>query len=134
MIAIPLQGLAAASMIMCGSQHHMSPSHSIHQHANPSDQQVMQGKMQPQLHHDVLNDQVNNVVNSIDHSHHDSDSKLSAKHQCSTCAACCAGAVILSNVIKPQVDAATSERIAFHTIAPVGFITNGPERPPRFFA
>ncbi|MET3137213.1 hypothetical protein AAKU61_001567 [Undibacterium sp. GrIS 1.2] len=133
-IAIPLQGFAAASMLMCGSQHHMNPSHPMQQHASPSNQRVMHDEM----HHDMLSDQVNNTVSNAasnnSHSHHSSDTNLSVKHKCSACAACCVGAVILSDAIKPQVNAAASECIAFQTISHVGFITNGPERPPRFFA
>jgi len=54
-----------------------------------------------------------------------------AKFSCSACAACCVGAaMVASNAKLPLADQAI-ERIVSTFLPYIGFVTDGPQRPPR---
>lgn len=87
MLAIPVQGFAAASMLYCGmgAQHH-----------------AMQTQVMPESHHGVqsaaaldhsagaMDDKDLMVVNwEVDQPHHTSTKLPDATHKCGICAACC---------------------------------------------
>src|SRR5688572_29726576 len=77
-LALPMQGIAAAGMMLCGPTHQRMAG--VEQMTHSADQHVM-------------NDQQ-------DAHRHDSTSKQdvpSEKYSCSVCAACCAGAMISSS-------------------------------------
>lgn len=129
LLALPLQGYAAATLLHCGPDHHrMSQAaelatsdsadhviHSGHRHASGTDDagamkaSVDAGDDAASLHH-------------LD--------KLS-KFRCSACAACCMGAALPTAVLEFNPVAGTAAPTSFVTTARVGFVTDNPERPPR---
>ncbi|MFZ6773500.1 hypothetical protein ACO0LB_12365 [Undibacterium sp. SXout7W] len=115
MLAIPLQGLAAVTMVKCGVESHpeftvnMSP-HGLHSQ-----------------HHDVTTDKV-----SEKHSHSLSNSV--SKNKCSSCANCgvCSGAVaLLMTFVESDNVSLSSEKIIQTSFTHSGHISNVPERPPK---
>ena len=124
--AIPLQGMAAATMALCGpvssvpshdastvphhpgaeSQHH---GHQLHQHASASPD------VQEHLHHAGT-----------------ASDKLS-KSKCSVCASCCLAAAIPSAVLVFNSVVMTDFFAPAVSIGAPAFLTAGQERPPRTF-
>jgi hypothetical protein len=110
--AIPLQGIAAAAMIHCGT-HHDSTSeptqagHQRHDHASAS--------------HHTMSD-TDGTASAVDH---DGDAK------CSACAACCLGLALPTrfSALLPVLPSLAA-RCGMFSSAPDVVIT-GPERPPR---
>ena len=123
-MAIPLQGLAAASMMLCATEHHEI---SATQFSQPGDHQ-----------HDV-GDEAHEGHQQHAQSHeadaHSSDAvtthQHSAKDKCSTCAACCVGAVMLTSYLVSPISRPSSEKIDMVFSSHVGHISDGLERPPR---
>lgn len=113
-LALPVQGWAAATMVSCG-QHHGASSHAV---ADGHDAHVHGG------HADALADGT-----KTDHS--DAAPAHASAHTCSACAACCLVGALPSPVLTVPVDAAA--RTVFAALQPeVGvFAADGPERPPR---
>ncbi|MCU6434647.1 hypothetical protein LPB67_12785 [Undibacterium sp. Jales W-56] len=108
---IPVQGIAAATMLYCGTEHH---------HALSSDQSQHE---QNEHHHDV-------VEKSSDHSQPDTSSKFS-KNKCSSCAACCVGAAMVTGSLLQSSPSPSSEKITQIFSCHIGHISDGLERPPR---
>jgi hypothetical protein len=120
MLALPMQGYAAAAMFECGTTHQqdmafMDGSASSHnQHAHHHGQQ-----------HDL---------NAGDASHDAPSGKSTRSSTCSTCQTCCFGAALIPAgiewnppIIKPGLPTPSLD-ILFS-----GHISAGLERPPRFF-
>ena len=109
LLALPLQGLAAATMLNCGAGHGAPALHNEAQSA---------------AHHDAHQHQ----------HHHTTGHGLNqlAKFKCSACAVCCIGAALPATllVFAPAVPQALPGPVI--TVQPVEFVTDGPDRPPRF--
>ena len=129
-VALPIQGLAAATMLHCGSAPQprvAMPSNAVHAHD----------------HHARMHSQAD-VGGAHSHHHaHDlpsaqhADAKAAGHHHsggtdgCSVCASCC-GAValpVMPLVLAPQDLAETTAEV--RNVPTVVFQTDGPERPPR---
>ncbi|MDO8701151.1 MAG: hypothetical protein Q7J77_01870 [Undibacterium sp.] len=117
-MAIPLQGLAAASMMLCATEHHhqistgQAPQASAHQHhagdeMNDANAVHTPSSDQTTVHHQVTKD------------------------KCSSCAACCIGAAMVSTPLDSPVSRPPSEKIDMVFSSHFGHISDSPERPPR---
>jgi hypothetical protein len=116
LLALPLQGLAAATMVFCAPGHHGSSAAAGEEHA----------------HH--ASEHASMPASSPDHA----DSEAPAKHlragtmKCSACASCFFTAVPSAALVfePPEFGPAT-----FVALVPVvaPFIAAGPDRPPRSF-
>lgn len=114
-LAIPVQGLAAATILSCGSLHDDSRSTSAattgHIHGNDH-----------QHHHDMAGDAT------------PSDDTF-AKHtvsSCSACAACCIGGAVLPTGLAWKTGHDRSEAVIVSPSTLItGYIPAGLERPPR---
>ena len=127
LLALPLQGFAAATMVNCGPNHHrmmsapMAGTTEADEHAAGEQHHHEMGVMTD--HHDaVSSDGDSPSVHHLD--------KL-MKFKCSACAACCMGAAMptaavgfepLPPAIAPAIYVPTSH---------VGFVSDGPDKPPR---
>ena len=131
-LALPLQGCAAATMAACGAAHHgaVRVAHGGHEHAS----------------HAHAADAIDASA-SIDHAAaahavapHDGSTAGShaTEHaqglgKCSACAACCTVAFLPTAVIAFNTPQAGAVLATVEPAARVGFFTDGPERPPRSF-
>ena len=131
-LALPVQGFAASTMLLCGAGHHgtVQATEGGHDHA---------GHMQ------MGAQDVSAVFESTGHdhaadtppSHEDSAfSPLTAKHanvmgKCSACAACCTVAFLPTNVIAFTAPASSRVLPVVEPTTHAGFIADGPDRPPR---
>ena len=116
--ALPLQGVAAASMTLCGTPGAGAAAH--HQVDDRSGEPATTMHAMPG--HDVVQD----------HAEHGHDGRHSqSAEKCSVCAACCASlAIAVADFALPPV--ALSESFASPFGAGVSpFVTEGLERPPR---
>lgn len=126
-VAMPMQGLSAATMLACGSGHHdHMPSH-----------------MTGHVHHDEINDAHTHSRVSyaspqehagFDHTHAGRTSlDKGVSHKCSACASCCTNAVVPSQAVSFDAVKLTDffAPLVARTLA--AYVTEGLERPPRPF-
>jgi hypothetical protein len=123
MLAIPLQGVAATTMLVCGPNHHNRNSGSLpHSHAEASEHVINYGEMRDARRADDI-DAENLASAVID------DTTTDGK--CSVCASCCSGAVIAARFESVQfrefADEVFLPHITFFIDAPL----RGLKRPPR---
>ena len=117
LLALPLQGYAAATTLNCGAGHHPM-SAAVASVAIP----VASGEPR-HVHHGDTTD----PAASAGHHHADGTSKS----KCSACATCCVGAALPATALV-FVDAVPDRApTRFFSIGPIGFLTDGPDRPPR---
>lgn len=109
LIALPFQGYAAATMLGCGPDHHRTslPTH-VH------DEVVSAAAVGVHQH-----------AASDDHHHPDQASK------CSVCAACCVSAALPAKALVFSAAEPVGAPTRLLAMGPVGFLTDGPDRPPR---
>lgn len=107
LFALPFQGYAAATMLNCGPNHHRV-SATADSDATPS------AAVEAHSH-----------AASADHHHTDKASK------CSACAACCVGATLPTSALVFAAAEPAGVPTAWFCIGPLGFVTDGPDRPPR---
>lgn len=103
MIAIPVQGIAASTMLYCGAEHHQ---------AMESDHRLVKHSVGEQTHA----------------THGDN---ASATDSCSSCADCCVGCAPALTSSHVPVFNPSSEKINSIFSSHAGHIGDGPERPPR---
>ena len=118
-IALPLQGVAAATMIACGSGPH------DHAHAAAHDHHAIDsaGHADASLHE-----------MHVAHSHDPkSDLAGSALHKCSACASCCVGAAVPSQAIAFDSVKLTDRFAPLVARSVPAYVSEGLERPPRAF-
>lgn len=109
-LAIPVQGVAAATMLYCGTEHHHS----------------MTGE------HDGEDEHPHSAaVTSTDHMHTDVAAVKHIKGQCSSCAACCVGAAMVTEPLTQNILSSSPEKTFQVFSSPLGHISDGLERPPR---
>ncbi|MFM9915359.1 MAG: hypothetical protein ACKVOX_06100 [Rhizobacter sp.] len=109
LVALPFQGFAAASMLGCGPSHHRVSESTAHEAAPAASAHGHE--------HEA----------SGDHRHADKASK------CSVCAACCVGAALPATALVFAAAAPTDAPSTLPSMGAVGFLTDGPDRPPRPF-
>lgn len=131
-LALPIQGLAAAGGVHClPANASASGGHAVVERLQTDDQSHACHSSGPTSefgadsagHAEADVQQVDPTSFSV---------KASATgHTCSACAACCAGAMLPSAVIKVPSPELSSEPAATVAAEPTSFIVSGPERPPR---
>jgi len=127
MVALPVQGIAAATMISCGPDHKAAvsaPAAADHHHG---------------------------AANVLAHHHEKADSPASVQHQqlatgdhagavhktsaCSACSACCVGAVILPTILNWDPAPVEFElSLPLPAFSLLSHIPAGLERPPRSYS
>ncbi len=124
MLAIPAQGFAAATMLFCGPMHERmgAGTASAHAHSN--------GVEPGHDHHAAPMERAAGAGLS-DATFDPERSGEFAKSTCSACANCCVGtALVAVSASLPLIDAA-SEPVVSIVPHSIGFVTDGPKRPPR---
>jgi hypothetical protein len=123
-LALPLQGVSAATMLACGTGHHRTGASEVsaHAHGHTQTHHAQGGDASAHEHGTVAQPDVGK-----------SDLAKSAAHKCSACASCCLSAVAptaavsFEPIILPDVFAP----LVASTLA--AYVTEGLERPPRRF-
>lgn len=121
-IAFPVQGLAAATMMNCeqSANHHSQIDATDHHHVQSSD-------------HHSPDHHSHELAKACDHATHSTDKN---KHSCAHCAKCtsfCSGFTFQATALDPFQQPNTNEvRFSDSTTLLKGFIPSGLERPPRF--
>lgn len=110
LFALAFQGYAAATMLNCGPNHHPMSATTVHDAA---------------LSESVVEHQ---HAASGDHPHQDHHDKVS---KCSVCAACCVGAALPAAALVFAPAVSSGLPTSLFSIGAVGFLTDGPDRPPR---
>lgn len=155
-LALPVQGFAAATMLLCAGGHHHGPAAlvalpaslglglhgqglhhhptgtAVHEHAGAHVHADSPGQDD---HHGSLLSEVEqgrpHASDAAAHAHGKSLSKLDGK--CSACAACCTSVALPTTLVAFQPVKAASPQVAVVPTSSVGFLTDGQDRPPRFF-
>lgn len=118
-LAVPLQGVAAATMMACG------PSHA------PAAQGQAQADHDAALHAPVEHAHHHGAVAHHDMGANDGHAVKTAPQKCSVCASCCT-ATMLPTALPSLPTAAVPDFVVPRAPSDVAlFLTDGPERPPR---
>ena len=129
LLALPLQGFAAATMLNCGPNHHRMLAAVAAEPVETHEHMAV-----GQHHHETgmaaAHDQaapVDGISDAPSLAHLD---KL-MKFKCNACAVCCMGAAMPTAIFsfEPSPPAMVPE--FFVLTSHVGFVTDGPDRPPR---
>ena len=140
MLAIPLQGFAAAAMRNCVPGHHgdaaRADAHaSAHVHAAAQDHDHAAHVHHGDAGHDdqAAPDAAGDYAagDRVTQPSANSAHEQFAKGKCSACATCCSAAAIISATAVPAVFAAGTAPLLVAPGLDVSFITDGPSRPPR---
>jgi hypothetical protein len=147
-LALPVQGFAASTMLLCGGGHHGAVQaaagehdHAAHMHkvANPASG-VAGSHADRHSSHDAASEEAHVAAghaSQADADHHQSSANVTtAVHakvtgKCSACSACCAVAVLPASVIAFSAPAPSRALPVVELTTHVGFFTDGPDRPPR---
>jgi hypothetical protein len=126
-VAVPMQGLSAATMLACGVGQH---EHSIEQVASHSHA----GVVSTGHHQDRVADSGLNDAAAADGAHlGKADLNKGGAHKCSACASCCVSAVLASDTISFDPVKLTDSFAAPVARTLAAFVPDGFERPPRLF-
>jgi hypothetical protein len=109
LFALPFQGYAAATLPGCGPDHHRVSAHAMSAAA------PVAASAHVHLHDAAADD-------------HHADPMAS---KCSVCAACCVGAALPAAPLLFSAASSAAAPTAWLSIGKVGFLTGGPDRPPR---
>ena len=126
-LALPVQGAAAATMAFCGPGHHGGESAGAElsvaaaQHSHHGNELAR---------HDLVADAMAEIGSTDDRSAVAKVSQVTT-HKCSACASCCSMGAFLTKL--PLVAAADPAPTVFSTVAPpvCAVAADGPDRPPR---
>ena len=126
LLALPLQGIAAATMLHCGPGHHglqaADAPMAHHDSAENSDHHHGEaGHVEAAMH----------AGNGGDHAPSAADIAKLSKFKCSACASCCLGLALPTAVVALSTFAPADAPAFVVCVEPVGFFTDGPDRPPR---
>ena len=142
MFAIPIQGFAASAMLICAPSHHavvattVGQQTALHHHTNGTEQvQRLQDNKKPGSHHgqeagkslanSPFDDAADKQVTPL------KIGKL-AGGDCSACATCCTGSVVVSIQSMNHVAMTGSVLIPIGSESYVSYIPEGFDPPPRF--
>ena len=124
LVAVPMQGYAAAIMLNCGSTHHHEM---LALYAPAHERDAATHENGGQSHHAATQ------VADADAVSHDGHPGKHGKTSCSACAACCvAAAVIPSGLSWTSPYSCSESPFAVLAVSFSGHIPAGLERPPRF--
>ena len=129
-VALPLQGISAATMTACGVGHHHRQTGVTLQTAAVSDSDPMPAR---HVHdHGAASD----AHEHAGAAHPDPDKNDLAKgvaHKCSACASCCLNAVVPTEALGFEAPNVTDHFAPPVTRTLAAYVTEGLERPPRPF-
>ncbi len=150
MLAIPVQGIAAATMLTCGPSHqrmingavtaashdHGTALHDGHAHQHAQHAQGHGQDHQHDMHAADARDDTAATPAAGDSAQAQivpvvSDFDQSAKLTCSACASCCSAAALVSSAAPAPAPAAGIALLIPAPVSTISFITDGPSRPPR---
>ena len=144
MLAIPAQGVAAATMLYCGPVHQPAGAAAM-QHAGHAIATVAAAVVHS-ASPDTHTHQGHDMSGHVDHAVQDADASgataqaavagvpdLSQNVKCSVCATCCSPAGMTSSVMPIPSLPASSAPLLLAPALVFDFITDGPQRPPRSF-
>lgn len=129
LLALPLQGFAAATMLNCGPNHHRllvaatAEPNGGHGHSAVGQHQHVTGVADD--HHQSVSD---GGANDLPPAHH--LDKLT-KVKCSACAACCMGAALPTAALAIASVPPAMTTASFVSTPHVDFLSDGLDRPPR---
>ena len=129
LFALPLQGYAAATMLNCGPNHHrmmvaaISEPDQTHEHTAAGPHHHEMGMAAGE--HEVASVNASGDAPSLPHL-----DKL-VKFKCNACAVCCTGAAMLTAAFTFESSPPALAPEFFVPTTHVGFVTDGPDRPPR---
>jgi hypothetical protein len=134
-LAIPMQGMAAATMLSCGPGHHRmmtnqstsasaAHDHAAHGHVAPATAQE-----------DESSQEVGSDSRDAGYVGTSSAKDLNqlTKFKCSACAACCMTTALLPSIVGFALPEKTAIFTSFATVSFAPFLTDGLERPPRHY-
>ncbi len=123
MLALPVQGLAASTMLQCGPGHHMGQGEMNSMHAMHS-MQAMPGQA---AHDDASHEHHSN------HAHDAPSSPDASSAKCSACASCCSAVAILGMVLPASAPVRHAAPAPILAVSWQPVFIAGPEKPPRAF-
>lgn len=123
MLALPLQGYAAVTMAGCGPDHHPRP---VATAADPAAAQT-----HAHDHAAALADADGASARAGDHGSAVQHLDAVSKSKCSSCAACCVGAALPAAAFVFTASAPAGVPTSPLATGQLGFVTDGPDRPPR---
>ena len=130
-LAVPAQGVAAATMAFCGPNHHGGGAAAQMRATAPANHGHHDGTVASEHEHpqaSAVADEASSASTAAVASAKVSDA---SKHKCSACASCCSVGAILSSVL--AVPAPVFTPTVFSVVVPSvdTFAADGPDRPPR---
>ena len=126
-LAIPVQGVAAATMLYCGPDHGPGTDGAhAHQAAGSEQAHPAHEGHGHDRHEHAQKDAQDAALTPL-------PEEPSAQATCSVCAACCNAVAISSPVVLLSPPGAEPVPVLKPSTLPYSFITDGPRRPPRFF-
>ena len=126
-LALPAQGVIAATMVFCGPNHHDGASAAAVAH--DADAAHQPHDVAAHSHHEAADGQAESTA--ADETSAPDKFSPSGMQKCSVCASCCSAAAIHDTVPKlPVFEPAATD---FAALAPAvePFAADGPDRPPR---
>jgi len=130
-LAVPVQGAAAATMAFCSPSHHGGAAAEQMQSVGPADHaHHIASAASEHAHHQVAAS-FDEVSAAPADSTPPSAFSQASKHKCSACASCCSLGAILNAVLAVPTPAFSPT--VFSTVVPSvdAFAADGPDRPPR---
>ena len=139
MLAIPVQGFAASTMLLCGlagqdvKTAQVTEHQFVHSHFN-----TLLAEHRSHAPLTVVLDSVDLAASDQGGDFTNSDNGPGntgepGEVSCSACAACCTGTALMASDRKLQPAGLAIERMAPTPFRNIGFVTDGPKRPPRSF-
>ena len=123
-VALPLQGVSAATMLSCGGEHPAASTSTDPGHALGHAGSHMHDPMAGADHRTASAAHVVSIKSNLG---------KSAGHKCSACAACCLGAAVPSTTLSFDTIRLTDHFAPLATRTVAAFATGRLERPPRPF-
>jgi hypothetical protein len=126
--AVPVQGIAATAMAICGLNHHTGSAAAQVQRGAPISHTHNDSAAAPEhQHHQPVAEAATDEAAPV------ASSQVgdASGHKCSACASCCTAGATPSSV--PALPTPVSAPTVFSAVVPDvgGFATDGPDRPPR---
>lgn len=125
-LAVPVQAMAAASMIGCGPGHMATMRGMEHSAASAYPTATLPHQHSEQTTHLHANAPGHSAQGHEGHTH-------SGKGACSACSSCCMSAAMPAQLLTLTTQAPVVFRAPTTFCSVAAFLTDGPERPPRSF-
>jgi hypothetical protein len=128
-VALPFQGVAAATMLHCGSANPApaASAHEGHAHHHHGADSTASSAGTPSHHHGDHHGATADSTSTPPLSHHQADGKAS----CSACASCCSALALPTTPVIVATHTVADTITTLRLLPVVAFLTGGPERPPR---